>query len=436
MTAPALALDRNACCESVAVEMPVTVGGTDGHIYGVLNIPPDATTVQVLVHGWTYGRRYFDSPFEPDRYSYVRAANKNGYATLAIDRLGAGCSLHPLSLFDTLDNHVAVVHQAVQALREGTFGHTFDKVVLVGHSLGSIISATTAGRHPEDADALITTGYAHLVNSAYAFPTIIGRDYLAAGDPQWAAMNLDPLYMSSIPGARYTFYRFKYTQSPIEGIGGRGDSTTGEYELLNADPKMVEADEKFQRDTGSLTQFVTALPTLVVNDTAELNIPVLAVTGDHEPFFCGAGASDCTTSAGIVEHEKQFYAPGAPVHGYSVPGTGHDIHLEYTSSQASKVMLEFVDEFVGRGSGKAGSIPGVTPTCVMPEPIDPPLPARLLNQTFTSLVLPLINTFAWAVDPLPGLGDAANPLPVVTDLLIQVNKIVTDLLGKASADLK
>lgn len=67
------------------VEVPVAVGGTSGPIAGTLSRPPGATTVQLLVHGWTYNQFYFDIPYQPEIYSYARAANRAGYATLAID---------------------------------------------------------------------------------------------------------------------------------------------------------------------------------------------------------------------------------------------------------------------------------------------------------------------------------------------------------------
>jgi len=42
---------------------------------------PPATTVQVLVHGLNFSSVYWDFPLQPNRYSYVRWANRAGYAT-------------------------------------------------------------------------------------------------------------------------------------------------------------------------------------------------------------------------------------------------------------------------------------------------------------------------------------------------------------------
>src|SRR4051812_3632093 len=91
--------DTASTTECRNVTVPITVGDQTGAVAGTLCAPPEATSLQVLVHGLTYNRGYFDIPIEPDTYSYARAANRAGYATLAIDRLADGQSLHPLSLF-------------------------------------------------------------------------------------------------------------------------------------------------------------------------------------------------------------------------------------------------------------------------------------------------------------------------------------------------
>jgi hypothetical protein len=67
---------------------------------------PTPATVQVLVHGITYDHRYWNiaDPADPqgDRYSWEAAAAKAGYATVAIDRIGAGASTHPPSTLVTM----------------------------------------------------------------------------------------------------------------------------------------------------------------------------------------------------------------------------------------------------------------------------------------------------------------------------------------------
>lgn len=107
-------------CRNIAIS--VNVVGQSGKIAGTLCAPPKATTLQVLVHGLSYNRGYFDVRFEPGTYSYAQAANNAGYATLAIDRLGSGASLHPLSVFATIEAQIGTLHDVVQAARHGALG--------------------------------------------------------------------------------------------------------------------------------------------------------------------------------------------------------------------------------------------------------------------------------------------------------------------------
>ena len=52
--------------------------------------------VQLLVHGATYDHSYWDFPYQPGTYSYVKAMAKAGYATFIFDRIGNGESDHSL----------------------------------------------------------------------------------------------------------------------------------------------------------------------------------------------------------------------------------------------------------------------------------------------------------------------------------------------------
>jgi hypothetical protein len=88
------------------------------------------------VHGFTFAQYYWDLPYQPENYSYVAAANRAGYATLNIDRLGVGDSHHPLSPLITLENNASVVNQLIQRLRSGGLGGTaFERLFLHRRSL-------------------------------------------------------------------------------------------------------------------------------------------------------------------------------------------------------------------------------------------------------------------------------------------------------------
>ena len=291
------------------VHIPVNIGlGLSVPIAGRLCVPAGATSIQLLLHGITYGQYYWDLPFQPDTYSYVAAANRAGYATLNIDRLGVGDSFHPSSVLVSLESQVDVAHQVIQALRSGQVGGTaFQKVVLVGHSYGSLISFTTAGRH-QNVDALVATGASHrpnVVNIITRIPT--GPAVL---DPKFVASGLDIGYVTTRPGARTVFYN---TQ--------------------NTDPAVIALDEQLKQ-TETVAEQITVLPTFLFNASKQINIPVLAVNSTDEPFFCnGLLTADCSSKEALIASERPFYGPGVTFDALVVPNAGHNVTLALSAPQ-------------------------------------------------------------------------------------------------------
>ncbi|KAH7102880.1 hypothetical protein BKA62DRAFT_769417 [Auriculariales sp. MPI-PUGE-AT-0066] len=72
-------------------------------------------TVQILAHG-----EYWNVQYKPEVYSYERAALAQGYSILSYDALGSGRTFEVV--------HLAPPHIALP---------DFDKIVYMGHSLGS-----------------------------------------------------------------------------------------------------------------------------------------------------------------------------------------------------------------------------------------------------------------------------------------------------------
>src|SRR3954451_13242460 len=128
-------------------------------------------TIQVALHGATYSHLYWDFPFQPETYSYVRRATEAGYAVLNLDRIGIGQSDHPPADAVTIESNAYVVHQIVQALRAGdlvvpAFGRVrAERIALVGHSLGSLISIQEAATYG-DVDGVVLTGLSHTITPA------------------------------------------------------------------------------------------------------------------------------------------------------------------------------------------------------------------------------------------------------------------------------
>src|SRR5689334_14888823 len=90
---PSLKCERITFDVSLAANQPA-----DQHLVGTLCARGSLQhkTIQVLIHGGTYDHNYWDFPYQPETYSYVRELTNAGYATLNIDRLGVGESSRPV----------------------------------------------------------------------------------------------------------------------------------------------------------------------------------------------------------------------------------------------------------------------------------------------------------------------------------------------------
>ena len=119
--------------------------------------------IQTVIHGLTYNHRYWDSKRINGRsYSYVRFMAKRGFVVLALDLLGSGKSDVPDGDLLDINESSFTIAQVLFGLKSGRnpLHRSFKKVILVGHSLGSILSVATLGTFPHAADVLVVTGWA------------------------------------------------------------------------------------------------------------------------------------------------------------------------------------------------------------------------------------------------------------------------------------
>lgn len=317
-------------CQSLYV--PVALGSglpVHSQIYGELCNPSGgpSKTVQVLVAGATYGHVYWDFPYQPGIYSYVHALNAAGYSTLNIDRLGIGKSSHPPlgQITVTMATNAYVIHEVVQALRSGNIGAPpFAHVVLVGHSLGSLMSWIEAGTY-RDVDGVIISGLLHLVNATGA-ASFVATLYPAILDPRFAAYALNLNYVGYL------------TTEP----GTRGRSF---YYLPNTDPHVIATDEATKETVtpGEVASFPLPLTDAI---SAQIQVPVLVVVGQQDALLCGVTAEDCRSSSLIQQTEAAFYAPQAHLQVAVIPNAGHDLNLHKNASLWFTVATQWADAHV------------------------------------------------------------------------------------------
>jgi len=262
--------------------------------------PPD--TVQLLLPGLTYDRRYWTVPGALD---YARHAVGEGYAVLALDRPGTGASEHPPAEQVTVESNVEAVHQVVTALRQGASGRpAFRHVVAVGHSLGSGIALIEAALH-DDLDALVVTGLLHAFGPLY--PEAIPALYPAAEDALLAPTDPPENYLTTRPGRRATLYEHAAGMDP--GLSVHHENTKS----------TVTAGEGFTLD--AIYQPEPA---------AAVRVPVLLVVGREDRLF-GGGDVSTEDAASVVAHERKFYTGTTDLEAFVVPEAAHSLNVHRTA---------------------------------------------------------------------------------------------------------
>jgi len=108
----------------------------------VLHIQDDvgAGPVVILVHGIASSSATFKRVIPP---------LSQHYRCISIDLLGFGESPAPEGATYTIEEHVAAIHATIRSLRLRA------PFILVGHSLGSLLSARYAAIHPEQVSRLV-----------------------------------------------------------------------------------------------------------------------------------------------------------------------------------------------------------------------------------------------------------------------------------------
>jgi len=324
LPAAAQAASTGASCQSFTVPVALAVGQPLQYsIYSELCNPPGGAshTIQVLIPGGTYGHLYWDFPYEPETYSYVRAANAAGYSTLNIDRIGTGLSSHPVSGV-TMGTNAYVIHEVVQDLLAGQIGtQPFARVLLVGHSLGSVAVWIEAGTY-HDVAGVIVSGLLHHLNMV-SLAHVVATLYPADLDPRFANAHLGPDYLTTEPGTRGSDF----------------------YSLPGADPNVIALDEA-TKETATTGEAATFPQSLTDGISAQIEVPVLVAVGQQDSLLCGLGATDCSSAASVLASEAPYYSPRAQLQVVVIPGSGHDLNLHQSAPLWFASALSWADQYI------------------------------------------------------------------------------------------
>ena len=326
LATPATA-EAAASCRDVFV--PVTLDLLlPVRVYGRLCEPASGPVnrVQLLVHGATYDSRYWDPAYGDGSFSYSPRANADGWATLAIDRVGYGRSTAVPSLTLTAITQALTVHQVIVALRAGTVGgHAFAKVLLNAHSVGAGIALLeTATYH--DADALALSGIGHDLSPTQLAAIFVDdlRPTLLDPDPAVSG-RYDVGYLTTTPGTRGALF---YGPDPDPGLVAYDERTKG----------AISATEAADVITTGFT-----LPTSLAD-----TLPTYLVDGADDQIWCAGPLSEnCASSATLRADEAPFYANAPSFTAVIQPDAGHDLNFAANSADYERNLNSWADRTVG-----------------------------------------------------------------------------------------
>jgi pimeloyl-ACP methyl ester carboxylesterase len=229
---------------------------------------------------------------------------QRGYATLAVDRIGCGRSTRPHSSKVDLDTNAYIVHQIVGALRGGDLTPAFDRVVLVGHSYGTVVASREAAVY-HDVDAVVLSSVLHQTSAVgIAMLTEHVAGYAASQEPRFAG--LDDGYRTLAPGVELR--------------------TRVLYQAGNVDPEVVARDETL-KETVTLGEMEHLGRWMSDGTTRDIEVPTLLCVGDQDIQWCGADAVDCSSAGSVRAAEAPHYGPAAELEVFVLPNANHDLNL-------------------------------------------------------------------------------------------------------------
>ncbi|KZO92818.1 alpha/beta-hydrolase, partial [Calocera viscosa TUFC12733] len=270
------------------------------------------------VHGIPFDSSYWDYPYEPETYSYVWAAAAAGYTTFRYDRLGTGLSDHPQDGVNVVqaDTDVAILSSLASLLRAGGIGGVgYSKILLVGHSYGSVQATALVSRSPGSVDGLIATGF----SSYGSFVPL----FLASG--LWSsAAQVAPYRYAALPST--------YLLPAVPQASGMNF-----YYWPGYDPGL------FALETAS-AQPVTVGVMFTLESVAapaeNFTGPVMLVTGAQDFPFCGGNCYSLQPSnLTILQETGSTLFPASKFSYYAPQETGHDVNLHLSAPGTYGVML-------------------------------------------------------------------------------------------------
>ena len=305
-----------------------------------LCVPPNGIKKQNLMiatHGAHFDKRYWDPAINPSEYSFVDAALARGYSILTYDRLGNGLSDKPnaytivqgplqLEILRSITNMARsgelLAHTTGSTVSNGS-DVSWDKIIHVGHSFGSILTTALLAAYGNLSDAAVLTGY--IMNEHFA------ELRRASFDLEYAPQSNVTLF-----GDRSSGYMVSGTLDAIQTgfFSTQADAATG---IGGFDTEVL--DYAF-----SIRQSITTsefLPTLLnLGAAPRFEGPLQFMLAEFDYPVC---RGDCRIPFDRATFQE-LYPKAKDIDIYTQPGNGHALTMHRKANLGYKATLDWLDK--------------------------------------------------------------------------------------------
>lgn len=294
--------------------------------------------LQLATHGSAFDGRYWDAQIEPEKYSYVKATLEQGYSILYYDRIGTGKSSKPDAYTDVqLQAEVEILRAITEIVRSGKLSRyvssthwpkasiSFDKIIHVGHSLGSVTTYGLTSLYPSLSDAAVLTGF--LLNKEVFEQRDTARylEYAAENDPKlFADFGSGYVVTSTKSGLNIGFF------------SARANTTTS---MGGFEPRLLDYAFATRQPTG-IVENLSLVTLYAENPTApEFTGPVQFVVGEFDFVVC---LGDCkgTYNTTMVD---EMYPKAKNVDVHLQPGTGHALPFHHGARRGFEGTFDWLE---------------------------------------------------------------------------------------------
>lgn len=294
-----------------------------------INIPHRSQSIQILLHGGTFNKQYWSAlgpvgaGYHKQKYSWVEYFRNQGFHTLALDRLGSGNSSHPHSELVSAESQANITAEIVKKVKRGSKElPKFNKVILVGHSYGSLILDVLAQYGNPGTDVLIYTSYSRYI------PNLAGT---SSGQVTAPARSIFPDRFGTLDEGYVTLVNASVIRNSFYGADGTFDPKFPAVEFAVEDAQPV----------GELNSIAKLFTGSFPNITADRYRGLLLwVVGQNDNVFCGG---QCGYGDDNIIRQNARYYPNVKELGFiSGEETGHMLNLHYKARETFDKVEEWL----------------------------------------------------------------------------------------------